>query len=115
MTGVVVHIVLSAFFGVVFGMLAWLVPRMWASSRPMLAIASAYGVGLWVVNFYVIAPWADWVWFRDESMPLVQFLAHTFFFGTVFGIYLDMVVGRRPKVAGRRTPTETLDSMRKAG
>ncbi len=41
---------------------------------------------LWLVNFYVVAP-VLFPWFLMAN-PVVQFLAHTFFFGTVLGLSL---------------------------
>jgi hypothetical protein len=41
---------------------------------------------LWIVNFYVIAPIA-FPWFLQAN-PLLQFIGHTFFFGSVLGYYV---------------------------
>jgi hypothetical protein len=46
----------------------------------------AAGFALWIVNFYVIAPFA-FPWYAMAN-PVVQFLAHTFFFGTALGLLL---------------------------
>lgn len=79
MTGVVVHLVLSAVYGSVFAVAAaGLRPR-----RTLITLATAYGLALGLLNFYVIAP-AAFPWFRETS-PIVQFVAHTFFFGTLMG------------------------------
>lgn len=55
------------------------------------------GLPLWLVNFYIIAP-AVFPWFTNAN-PVVQFLAHTFFFGTALGIYLERV---RPTAVERK-------------
>ena len=34
-------------------------------------------------HFYVIAPLFGWTWFPNDTNPIVQFVAHAFFFGTV--------------------------------
>jgi hypothetical protein len=34
------------------------------------------------VNFYIVAAWT---WFPERSDPVVQFLAHAFFFGCLLG------------------------------
>jgi hypothetical protein len=65
------------------------VPQLRSNTLPLVAWASAAGFALWIVNFYVIAPIAGWNWFPDGTDPLVQFVAHTFFFGSALGIYLD--------------------------
>lgn len=51
-----------------------------------VVVASIFGLALWLINFYVIAPFA-FPWFLQSS-PLVQFVGHTFFFGSVLGYYL---------------------------
>jgi len=77
--GVVVHLVLSIIYGIVFAIvLGGLRSAMWDSG-----IGGAYGLALWIVNFYLIAPWA-FPWFLDAN-PVVQFVAHTFFFGLPLG------------------------------
>lgn len=86
--GLVVHMALSIFYGVIFGA-SVAAGRNTAlnTTGGLLAAASVYGLLLWLVNFYVIAP-ALFPWFL-ESSPLIQFIAHTFLYGTVLGIYLD--------------------------
>ncbi|MEI9427294.1 hypothetical protein [Mesorhizobium sp. Cs1299R1N3] len=81
-SGVVVHVVLAIIYGIIFGEIA-------AALRGPVAFIGAgsiFGFALWLINFYLIAP-AFFPWFL-ESSPLVQFIAHTFFFGSVLGYYL---------------------------
>jgi hypothetical protein len=80
--GVVVHMILSVIYGIIFGEVATVL----RGSTAFIAAASVFGLALWLVNFYVIAPFA-FPWFLDSS-PLVQFIGHTFFFGSVLGYYL---------------------------
>jgi hypothetical protein len=62
-----------------------------------LAIAGTLlGLALWVFNFYVVAPIA-FPWFGMAN-PVVQFVAHAFFFGTVLGV----IVGSRVETESRR-------------
>lgn len=89
--GILIHMVLSMIYGVAFGMAVAVVPALRSSSAILIAAATAVGLGLWLVNFYLIAPAAGWVWFADAS-PVLEFLAHTFFYGSVLGVYLDRVV-----------------------
>ncbi|MGH2382721.1 MAG: hypothetical protein ACRDG7_16090 [Candidatus Limnocylindria bacterium] len=42
----------------------------------------------------VIAPIGGWTWFPEGTNALVQFIAHTFFYGTVLGIYLNSAARR---------------------
>lgn len=80
----VVHFALSAVYGAVFGALAGSVEALRSSTGTLVAAASVFGLALWLVNFYVISPVA-FPWFGMAS-PVVQFLAHTFFFGSVLGL-----------------------------
>lgn len=92
LTGMVVHMMLSVLFGIVFGLVLAFVPSLARSAGLLIVAASLYGLLLWVVNFYVAAPVAGWNWFPDKSEPLVQFVAHTFFFGTVLGLVIERSV-----------------------
>ena len=56
-------------------------------------VGIAFGTVLWLVNFYLIAPVAGWTWFPERTDPVVQFLAHAFFFGCTAGWMLGH---RRP-------------------
>jgi hypothetical protein len=75
-TGVIVHLVLSVAFA--FLLAAMLSPH-WAGTQVALA-GVVFGLGLWLVNFYVIAPLAGWDWF-PRSNAIVQAVAHAGFFG----------------------------------
>lgn len=90
-TGVVVHMVMSMVFGMIFALIAGRVPAMARLGGALIAAASVYGLLLWIVNFYLIAPVAGWDWFPDRTEEWVQFVAHTFMFGSVLGFYLDRV------------------------
>lgn len=87
--GIVVHMVLSIIFGIVFAAIVSFVPQLARSTTVLLVTASIFGLALWLVNFYVLAPVFGWNWFPTQTNPIVQFFAHTFFFGTVLGWYLS--------------------------
>lgn len=89
LAGVGVHMTLSMMFGLGVAAAARYVPALAASTTALLAWTSLAGLGLWIVNFYIIAPIAGWNWFPDNTNPAVQFVAHTFFYGTVLGVYLN--------------------------
>jgi hypothetical protein len=76
MTGIIVHLVLSVAFA--FVLAAMLSPH-WTGTQAALA-GVVFGLGLWLVNFYMIAPLAGWDWF-PRSNPVVQAIAHAGFFG----------------------------------
>jgi hypothetical protein len=82
LAGVMVHVVLSVIYGMAFAVIAGgLKARSWD-----IGLGAAFGFALGVFNFYVVAPQA-FPWFL-ESSPVVQFIGHTFFFGTVLGYLL---------------------------
>jgi hypothetical protein len=88
MTGVIVHLILSVVF---VGILAVILSPMLTASglgatSGSLALAGiVFGVALWLVNFYAVAPAAGWTWFPERTDPIVQLLAHAFFFGCPAG------------------------------
>lgn len=82
--GVLIHMTLSIAFAIVF---AAIVP---ATGTPatLALLGIGFGIGLWIVNFFVIAPIAGWNWFPEQTNPIVQVLAHGLFFGWPVGWYL---------------------------
>jgi cellulose synthase/poly-beta-1,6-N-acetylglucosamine synthase-like glycosyltransferase len=86
--GMATHMVLSMIYGVVFAVAVGYLPALRSSSGVLIGAATLWGLLLWLVNFYVIAPIAGWDWFAMAN-PVVQFLAHAFFYGSVLGLYLD--------------------------
>ncbi len=84
--GLLVHMALSVVYGIIF---AAAMSQWRRGDGFTVLLATLYGIALWLVNFYVIAPIA-FPWFL-EANPVVQFIAHAFFFGTVLGL----VVTRR--------------------
>lgn len=91
--GLIVHVILAILYGGVFGALvAGARHTALNTTTGLLVGASLFGLLLWLVNFYVIAP-ALFPWFTETS-PVMQFLAHTFVFGTGLGIYLNRMERR---------------------
>ena len=84
--GLIVHFVLSALWGAIFGAAAGLIGALSNSRAALIVAASVFGLALWLVNFYVIAP-VVFPWFAMAN-PVVQFFAHTFFYGTTLGLIL---------------------------
>lgn len=97
--GFALHMVLSMMYGVAVAALLSLVPPLSATRGAILATTTASGIGLWIVNFYVVAPLFGWVWFPNNTNPVVQFVAHAFLFGTVLGLVLDRTLFRRHDLA----------------
>ena len=103
--GILVHFLLSAVYGGTFGAATWLLRPLSRSRVALVASATAFGVLLWLINFYVIAPFA-FPWFTMAN-PIVQFLAHALFFGTALGLLLG-----RPPEETRSQETENHDERR---
>lgn len=101
--GAVVHMALSALYGAVFGALLALVPVLRGSAGLLVAAGSLYGLALWLVNFYVVAPIA-FEWFQDAN-AVVQFVAHVVFFGALLG-------GSFARVAPRAEPGRRREPLR---
>jgi hypothetical protein len=87
--GIVIHVILSILFTAVF---AWILAAVAVTTTGDLLSAPGslmlagmmFGLALWLVNFYIIAPVA-WPWFPQRTNAFVQLLAHTVFFGAPVG------------------------------
>jgi hypothetical protein len=83
--GIVVHLILSALFGLVYGVVnSRFSLRTQADSSTQLGIGLAFGVALWFVNFQIIARTA-YPWFLDAPQGL-QAILHAVAFGLPLGI-----------------------------
>ena len=91
--GLLTHMALSMMFGIMFVLLIWVLPPLRASAVVTVVTASAFGLALWLVNFYVIAPALGREWFTAAD-KVQQFVAHTFAFGMVLGLYLVSMLDR---------------------
>ncbi len=85
--GTIFHLLFSAVLGVLFALLVANVAALRASPTAIVIAASVYGAILWPLNFYILAPLIGRPWFT-QTPPVQQFIYHTFFFGTVLGLYL---------------------------
>ena len=92
LAGVVVHMVLAVVFGAIFALLFGGL----RSASAIVGVGAAYGFAMWLFNFYVIAPSA-FPWFL-EADTIVQFVAHTFFFGATLGLYIWWARGRAERM-----------------
>jgi hypothetical protein len=92
LAGLIVHMVLSVMFAIVF---AAIVPRSTRSTAALAILGIGFGIALWIVNFFVIAPFAGWTWFPERTDPFIQAVAHALFFGLPVGWYIARV---RPMV-----------------
>ena len=87
---VLVHLVLSAVYGAIFGAVAPKVRALRDDRRALIGAATVFGLLIWIVNFFVVAPVA-FPWFA-ETNQVVQFFAHTLFYGTVLGVLLAVTM-----------------------
>jgi hypothetical protein len=92
--GIVIHMILSMMYGVVVAGVIAKVGSLAQSTAAVVATASVAGFALWVLNFYLLAGIFGWSWFPDGQNVGVQFVAHTFMFGTVLGLLLDSLAFR---------------------
>ena len=97
-----IHLLLSAIYGAAFGAVASRMRALRGDRRALIGAATVFGLLIWIVNFFVIAP-AAFPWFA-EANPVVQFFAHTLFYGTVLGLLLaaTMIPARRSARRGAR-------------
>jgi hypothetical protein len=84
------HLVLSAIYGAVFGAVASKVHALRNDKKALIGAATVFGLLIWIVNFFVIAPVA-FPWFAQTN-GVVQFFAHTLFYGTVLGLLLAVMM-----------------------
>ena len=80
-TGVAMYAILSVLFAFVFS--AFVSP-LWSRTRIMRS-GIRYGIAVWLLNVYVIAPALGWTWLAESGNPLVLFLAHALAFGGPLG------------------------------
>ena len=87
--GLVIHMMLSMMYGVIVAGVLAFVPPLSRTTASVLIVSSLAGFGLWVLNFFILARIFGWTWFPDTQNVAIQFVAHTFMFGTVLGLVLD--------------------------
>ena len=85
--GVIAHMMYSMALGIVIAFIVS-VSGLHASGARTVMFATIIGFIIWPLNFYLIAPLLDAPWFATETQPVLQFIFHTFLYGTVLGIYL---------------------------
>ena len=89
------HFAFSAVVGMIFGFVIMAIPKIKLSLLNVVLISTLGGFFLWLIDFYVLAPLLNAPWFATQTNPLIQFIIHTFFFGTVFGLYFGAEVPKR--------------------
>lgn len=92
LAGMMVHLVLSMIYGIILATVVAAVPALGTIGSILLGLV--FGLALWVVNFYIIAPAAGWSWFPQDTDPLVQSSLHAVTFGTALGWYVGAFLKR---------------------
>lgn len=86
LVGVIVHMMMSMIFGLIFFALLTVFKQRSASSLGLLVYGSIFGLLLWVINFLIIAP-ILFPQFGMVSQLWNGFFAHTFLFGSMIGLF----------------------------
>lgn len=89
--GLITHMILSIIFGVIFALIVSSISALRIAPVVTVIAATVFGFALWIVNFYVFVPLINRPWFKMAPAGQ-QFFYHTFFFGTVLGLYLMLVL-----------------------
>jgi uncharacterized membrane protein YagU involved in acid resistance len=88
--GMVLHLMISVAFGVLFVYLLTVFRRVCTSWRMLLAYGLAFGFALWAVNYRVLGS-ILFPQLLSVDQFWLGFIAHTFFFGMTLGAYLAIV------------------------
>ena len=90
LTGVGIHLAFSVVMGLVLGLIMSAAPSLAGRRGLMAFIGSVYGLLIWLVMFYLVAPAAGWNWFPERANAFWQgFVAHTFLYGAILGLWLS--------------------------
>ena len=85
--GLLIYVIVSAACGAAFGALSAVGPVR-RSREALLVAATAFGSLLWMVNLALVAQGALTQF--PAASPVIQFVAHTFFFGTALALMLGV-------------------------
>jgi uncharacterized membrane protein YagU involved in acid resistance len=106
--GMIVHLILSSIYGLVFvNLLKWS-GQLGASAILKLIYGAFFGLALWVVNFLIISP-IVFPQFGNANPFWNGFFAHTFFYGGIIGLYSASVIAGQK--AGRDMNREMPNEM----
>ena len=83
---VAIHLVLSVIYGIILALVAAVGLAVSGSRWLLVLMGMVWGLLLWLVNFYVIAPVA-FPWFETLD-DVAQLVVHVVFYGGVLGWYL---------------------------
>jgi hypothetical protein len=92
-----IHLVISAILGALFGLAVSGIPAVGRSSAAVVVVASAYGLAIWIVNLFLIAPLMGGPRAAVQLEPAIQVIAHSVFFGTTLGLHLAQAIIAQPE------------------
>ena len=107
--GLIIHVILSAVYGVIFVSLLGLIKRFNAPLNTRMIFGLLFGLALWIINFLIIAPLA-FPQFTEMNQFWNGFVAHTFVFGAALGIFATV---SKEITAASITRTETVSEQQK--
>lgn len=102
MTGLIIHMMVSAVFGIIF---AALLPRGAGGGTALLA-GVAYGFAIWAVMTYLVLPWANATMYPRVQMLMGSFIFEHLLFGAVLAITPGLVRRYSARVPEVRTMPE---------
>jgi len=111
LVGLIVHMIMSMIFGLIFIYILGIVGQIQVSNGRLLIYGSLFGLALWVVNFLILAP-VFFPQFTTVNQFWNGFFAHTFFFGTMIGGYVAIAI---PKQEGVEIQKESRTTMQGHG
>ena len=85
--GLFVHLVISAFYGILFLFLHWELKRHNETTERLFLDGALFGLLIWIVHFFWIAPRA-YPQFLTLDLVWNGLVAHAFVFGGVLGLYV---------------------------
>ena len=85
--GLFVHLVISAFYGILFLFLHWELKRHNETMDRLFLDGALFGLAIWMVHFFGIAPRA-YPQFLTLDLVWNGLVAHSLFFGGVLGLYV---------------------------
>lgn len=91
LVGLPFHMAYSVVLGIIASWIIMAGAFFRSSIFRLLLWSTLFGILVWFANFYILAAVVNATWFYQANL-LVQFLLHTFGFGTIIGIYFVVVL-----------------------
>ena len=85
--GLFVHLVISAFYGILFLFLHWELKRHIETVERLILDGCLFGLAIWMIHFFWIAPRA-YPQFLTLDLVWNGLVAHSLFFGGALGFYV---------------------------